>query len=135
MMSLAFENIVKVEGWVWLKFKQEGFRRFWSIFPLTRVPFWNSVFLRHSHMEQSEFKIWFLRRPGIAIPCVKPKNVVDRSRPAPQNLCASRGRVLNSLARDEVFLLVVSQVPGLGVVLRCSGPAPALRTNNPQNKY
>ena len=31
--------------WVWLKITQEGLRRFWSIFPLTRVPFWNSGFL------------------------------------------------------------------------------------------
>ena len=26
--------------WVWLKIKQEGLRRFWSMFPLNRVPFW-----------------------------------------------------------------------------------------------
>ena len=25
--------------WVWLKIKQEGLRRFWSMFPLSRVPF------------------------------------------------------------------------------------------------
>ena len=25
--------------WVWLKIKEEGLRRFWSMFPLTRVPF------------------------------------------------------------------------------------------------
>ena len=25
---------------MWLKIKQEGLRRLWSIFPLTRVPFW-----------------------------------------------------------------------------------------------
>ena len=24
----------------WLKIKQEGLRRFWSMFPLSRVPFW-----------------------------------------------------------------------------------------------
>ena len=34
--------------WVWLKIKQGGLRRFWSRFPLTRVPFWNSGFLSHS---------------------------------------------------------------------------------------
>ena len=34
---------------MWLKIKQEGLRRFWSIFPLTRVPFW-SGFLTHSHI-------------------------------------------------------------------------------------
>ena len=26
--------------WVWLKIKPEGLRRFWSMFPLARVPFW-----------------------------------------------------------------------------------------------
>ena len=30
--------------WVWLKIKQEGLRRFWSMFPLTRVPFWYRFF-------------------------------------------------------------------------------------------
>ena len=30
--------------WVWLKIKQEGVRRFWSMFPLTRVPFWYRFF-------------------------------------------------------------------------------------------
>ena len=26
--------------WLWVKIKQEGLRRFWSMFPLPRVPFW-----------------------------------------------------------------------------------------------
>ena len=30
--------------WVWLKINQEGFRRFWSMFPLTRVSFWYRLF-------------------------------------------------------------------------------------------
>ena len=30
--------------WVWLKIKQEGLRRLWSMFPLTRVPFWYRFF-------------------------------------------------------------------------------------------
>ena len=30
--------------WVWLKIKQEGLRRFWSMFPPTRVPFWHRFF-------------------------------------------------------------------------------------------
>ena len=30
--------------WVWLKIKQEGLRRFWSMFPFTRVPFWVPIF-------------------------------------------------------------------------------------------
>ena len=25
---------------MWLKIKQQGLRRFWSMFPLARVPFW-----------------------------------------------------------------------------------------------
>ena len=31
-------------SWVWLKIKQEGLRRFWSMFPPTRVPFWYRFF-------------------------------------------------------------------------------------------
>ena len=30
--------------WLWLKIKLEGLRRFWSMFPLTRVPFWYRFF-------------------------------------------------------------------------------------------
>ena len=30
--------------WVWLKIKKQGLRRFWSMFPLTRVPFWYWLF-------------------------------------------------------------------------------------------
>ena len=38
IMYLGFEI------WVWLKIKQEGLRRCWSMFPLARVPFWVPVF-------------------------------------------------------------------------------------------
>ena len=30
--------------WLWLKVKQEGLRGFWSMFPLTKVPFWSRSF-------------------------------------------------------------------------------------------
>ena len=33
-------NPIGFDEWVWLKIKQEGLRRFWSMCPLTRVPFW-----------------------------------------------------------------------------------------------
>ena len=29
---------------MWLKIKQEGLGGFWSMFPLTRAPFWNRLF-------------------------------------------------------------------------------------------
>ena len=31
--------LVSEVSWVWLKINQEGLRRFWSMFPLSRVPF------------------------------------------------------------------------------------------------
>ena len=37
--------------WVWLKIKQEGLRRCWSMFPLTRVPFWHRVFEPQPYMD------------------------------------------------------------------------------------
>ena len=37
-------TIAVSQKWVWLKIKQEGLRRFWSMFPLTRVPFWHRIF-------------------------------------------------------------------------------------------
>ena len=33
-----------VATWLWLKITQEGLRGFWSVFPLTKVPFWNRFF-------------------------------------------------------------------------------------------
>ena len=41
---------------VWLKIKQEGLRRFWVMFPLTRVPFWYR-FLSHSQLASLPGKV------------------------------------------------------------------------------
>ena len=38
--------------WVWLKIKQEGLRRFWSMFLLARVPVWCRFF------EPQPYCIW-----------------------------------------------------------------------------
>ena len=40
--------------WVWLKLKQEGLRRFWSMFPLTRFHF-GTGFLSHCHLQGIPF--------------------------------------------------------------------------------
>ena len=37
-------DLLTMTIWVWLKIKQEGLLRFWSMFPLTRVPFRVPVF-------------------------------------------------------------------------------------------
>ena len=36
--------VLGTEIWVWLKIKQEGLRRFWFMFPLTRLPYWYRFF-------------------------------------------------------------------------------------------
>ena len=41
-------NVFKYK-FMWLNIKQEGLRRFWSMFPLARVDF-GAGFLSHSHM-------------------------------------------------------------------------------------
>ena len=46
---------------VWLNIKQEGLRRFWSICPLTRVPFWDRFFEPQPYDSYPAFK---LRRPA-----------------------------------------------------------------------
>ena len=61
---------------VWLKIQQEGLRRFWSMCPLTRVPFWNSGFLSQSQMKLAlrtecrtrEFLWWTLSKVSIHVP-------------------------------------------------------------------
>ena len=50
-----------VERWVWLKITEEGQRRFWSMFPLTRVPFWYQ---------------FFEPQPGVDIPLEAPKRAL-----------------------------------------------------------
>ena len=42
-LHLTKQNVAQVSR-VWLKIKQGGLRRFWSMFPLTRVPFWYRAF-------------------------------------------------------------------------------------------
>ena len=42
--SGSLRNLVSRFIWLWLKIQQEGIRRFWSMFPLARVPFWVPVF-------------------------------------------------------------------------------------------
>ena len=39
-LGVLAKNTTNTAMWVWLKIKQAGLRRFWSMFPLTRVPFW-----------------------------------------------------------------------------------------------
>ena len=38
------KGVALVSTWLWLRMKQEGLRRFWSMFPLTRVPCWYRFF-------------------------------------------------------------------------------------------
>ena len=41
---LAFGVAESPGEWVWLKIRQQGLRRFWSMFPRTTVPLWYRVF-------------------------------------------------------------------------------------------
>ena len=55
--------------WVWLKTKQEGLRRFWSMFPLTRVPFWYRFFEPRPYIyifECTYICLYKRRDPGLA---------------------------------------------------------------------
>ena len=47
---------------MWLKIKQEGLCRFWSMFPLTRATHFGIIFLRHSHMLITFDTGWLLRK-------------------------------------------------------------------------
>ena len=40
----SWRSAAKNMIWVWLKIKHEWLRRCWSMFPLTRVPFWYRFF-------------------------------------------------------------------------------------------
>ena len=50
--SSAKEGSKLANNWQWLKIKELGLRRFWSMLPLARVPFWNSGFLSHSQFTE-----------------------------------------------------------------------------------
>ena len=54
--------------WVWLKIKQEGLRRFWSMVPLTRVPFWCRFFEPRPYLRSKDQQISLIPfREGQAI--------------------------------------------------------------------
>ena len=46
---LAVAQMQEHKVWVWLRIKQEGLPRFWSMFPLTRIDF-GTGFVSHSHV-------------------------------------------------------------------------------------
>ena len=52
--------------WVWLKFKQE-LRRFWSMVPLTRVPFWYRFFESHTGLITIEINAWLEQVPMVMV--------------------------------------------------------------------
>ena len=74
-------------GYIWLKIKQEGLRRFWSMFPLTSVPFWfrfsepqpyiieQTVFMVVSTLRQGSREETFFKHPHIIH--IKPKGLID----------------------------------------------------------
>ena len=59
------------EIWQWLKIKQEGFRRFWSMFPRTdRVPFWYRFFEPQPYIFIHPFSVhtWFEKHVAAKLP-------------------------------------------------------------------
>ena len=46
-----FSGSLVATYWVWLKVKQPGLRRFWSMFPLTRAPFWYRFLSLSAHVK------------------------------------------------------------------------------------
>ena len=51
-LRFACGDVSRCPIWVWVKIKAPGDRRFWSMFPLTRVRFWAPIF-DHSHVPQN----------------------------------------------------------------------------------
>ena len=49
--------------WVWHKFQELGLRRFWSLVPFAKVPFWY-MFLSHSHMSMGQHSTTRMCTPG-----------------------------------------------------------------------
>ena len=45
---------------MWLKITREGLRRFWSVFPLSGVPFWYRFFEPQPHQFSGNLKMRFL---------------------------------------------------------------------------
>ena len=65
-LSLPFGVSTGAKGgskWQWLKIKELGLHRFWSMFPLTRATHFGTGFLSHTQMAIS-YSILRLRRSG-----------------------------------------------------------------------
>ena len=52
---LKYQEEIEKDTWLWLKIKQEGLRGLWSMFPLTRVPFWYRFFEPQPHIHFSKW--------------------------------------------------------------------------------
>ena len=119
----------RVEGlefavkWVWLKIKQGGLRRFWSMFLLTRATHFGTGFLSHSHVFSGSAQALHAL-PDIYLQCpggdarALPRSRMNRS------VCASRclaqpldifsrcWHIIARLALDRfLFLTSVEQMP------------------------
>ena len=90
--------------WVWLKIKQVGLRRFWSMFPLTRVDF-GSGFLSHSQIE---------------VPCLKVTNQ--------QGLNELKGELFALQAGSSSHGLLLSWPRFLRLLYACEHPERVTRT-------
>ena len=52
LSGLCPSSVIDLEGsstWVWVKIKPPVDRRFFALFPFTRVPFWVPIFDPHPH--------------------------------------------------------------------------------------
>ena len=54
--------------WVWLKINKEGLRRFCSIFPLTRVPFWYRFFEPQPYVFRSQGSLYLVEMAVLQSP-------------------------------------------------------------------
>ena len=91
-MHHTAERLTRLKGqtgamWMWLKINQEGLRRFWSMFPLTRVPFWYRFFEPQPCVrivDIADFLQAFFRREGTtmkgSIPALRPSGALPSRR-------------------------------------------------------
>ena len=72
--------------WAWLKIEQEGLRRFWPMFPLTRVPFWYRlsepqpyicIYIYVHLFPCSQVRKYRMRLEKVAVAGVQPKGPIS----------------------------------------------------------
>ena len=116
--SKGATNLLNWTIWLWLKIK--GLRRFWSMFPLTRDPFWYRFF------EPQPFELATKLFSSVRIPCLNQVPLDPLARSQWGRACAfeGAGRAWDSQKLKHLFDVHDLFFPPSGIINPTQPPHP-----------